>query len=128
MSITGSAKRSCRRAERTGRGIALEDLDGIRERARLTRPQRGRISNWPFHQLARYIAYKALRAGVPVVVVDARHTSQRCPLCGHTRRENRRTRDEFECRGCGLAGPADVIAAVNVRMRARVAWAVCQGP
>jgi IS605 OrfB family transposase len=114
-------------AERTGRGIALEDLEGIRERVRLTRPQRGRISTWPFHQLAQYIGYKAKRAGVAVVTVDARHTSQMCPLCHHTERANRSTRDEFECRGCGLAGPADLIAAVNVRIRARVAWAICQG-
>lgn len=114
-------------AERTGRGIALEDLDGIRDRVRLTRPQRGRISNWPFHQLAQHLAYKAKRAGVPVVVVDARHTSQMCPLCHHTEKTNRKSRDEFECRGCGLAGPADLIAAVNVRARGRMAWAVSQG-
>lgn len=115
-------------AERTGRGIALEELGGIRERVRLNRSQRGRISNWPFAQLGRHIAYKAERAGVPVIEVDARHTSQKCPLCHHTERANRKNRDEFECRGCGLAGPADVIAAVNVRARARVAWAVSQGP
>lgn len=113
-------------AERTGRGIALEELGGIRERVRLTRSQRGRISTWPFHQLGRYIAYKAKRAGVPVVIVDARHTSQMCPLCHHTERANRRTRDDFECHGCGLAGPADVVAAVNVRARGRMAWAVSQ--
>ncbi|THV39556.1 transposase [Glycomyces buryatensis] len=113
-------------AKRTGRGIGLEDLEGLRDRVRLHASQRGRISNWPFHQLAQFIAYKAKRAGVPVVVVDARHTSQQCPLCHHTERANRRTRDEFECRGCGLAGPADVIAAVNVRARSRMAWAVSQ--
>jgi putative transposase len=114
-------------AERTGRGIALEDLDGIRDRVRLTRPQRGRISNWPFHQLAQFIAYKAKRAGVAVVTVDAQYTSQMCPLCHHTERTNRKNRDDFCCRGCGLAGPADVIAAVNVRARGRMAWAVSQG-
>ncbi|MFC4333650.1 RNA-guided endonuclease InsQ/TnpB family protein [Salininema proteolyticum] len=114
-------------AERTGRGVALEELEGIRDRVRLPRSQRGRISHWPFYQLAQYIAYKAVRAGVPVVVVDAHYTSQMCPLCHHTERANRKTRDDFECRGCGLAGPADVIAAVNVRARARVAWAVSQG-
>lgn len=114
-------------AERTGRGIALEDLEDIRERVRLTRSQRGRISNRPFHQLAQHIACKAKRAGVPVVVVDARHTSQMCPLCHHAERANRRSRDRFECRGCGLAGPADAIAAVNVRAHGRMAWAVSQG-
>lgn len=122
------AKEIVSEAERTGRGIALEELGGIRERVRLNRSQRDRISNWPFSQLGRYIAYKAQIAGVPVIEVDARHTSQMCPLCHHTERGNRKTRDQFECRGCGLAGPADLIAAVNVRARARVAWAVSQGP
>lgn len=114
-------------AERTGRGIALEELGGIRERVRLSRSQRGRISNWPFHQLGRFIAYKAQRAGVPVVEVDARHTSQMCPLCHHTEKVNRSSRDELECRECGLAGPADIVAAINVRARGRLAWAVSQG-
>lgn len=121
------AKEIVSEAERTGRGIALEELGGIRERVRLNRSQRDRISNWPFSQLGRYIAYKAQISGVPVIEVDARHTSQMCPLCHHTERGNRKTRDQFECRGCGLAGPADLIAAVNVRARARVAWAVSQG-
>jgi IS605 OrfB family transposase len=92
-------------AERTGRGIALEDLGGIRERVRLDRSQRDRISNWPFSRVGRYIAYKAQLVGVPVLEVDARYTSQRCPLCHHTERANRRSRDAFECRACGLAGP-----------------------
>lgn len=121
------AKEIVSAAERTGRGIALEDIGGIRDRVRLTRSQRGRISQWPFHRLAQHLAYKAKRAGVATVTVDARHTSQMCPLCHHTERANRRSRDEFECWGCGLAGPADVIAAVNVRARARMTWAVSQG-
>ncbi|MFD1275716.1 zinc ribbon domain-containing protein [Streptomyces kaempferi] len=49
-------------------------------------------------------------------------TSQRCPRCGHTERANRPTRDRFCCRRCGLAGPADVVAGVNVRDRARSVW------
>lgn len=38
-------------AQRTGRGIAVEGLDGIRDRVRLRRDQRGTLSSWPFHQL-----------------------------------------------------------------------------
>lgn len=115
-------------AERTGRGIALEELSGIRERVRFHRSRRATLSSWPFHQLGEFIAYKARRVGIPIIVVDARHTSQMCPLCHHTERANRRTRDEFECRACGLAGPADIIAAVNVRSRARTAWAFANAP
>ncbi|MFC8387375.1 transposase [Streptomyces sp. CB02400] len=38
-------------AQRTARGIAVEELGGIRERVRLRRDQRGTLSSWPFHQL-----------------------------------------------------------------------------
>jgi putative transposase len=49
-------------AERTGRGIALEDLEGIRERVRLRKPQRATLHSWAFHQLGQFVAYKAQRA------------------------------------------------------------------
>ncbi|WP_244201703.1 RNA-guided endonuclease InsQ/TnpB family protein [Streptomyces diastatochromogenes] len=115
-------------AQRTARGIAVEALGGIRERVRLRRDQRGTLSSWPFHQLGQHLAYKARRAGVPFLEVDARHTSQRCPRCGHTERANRSDRDHFCCRRCGLAGPADVVAGVNVRSRARSAWVFVTAP
>nr|WTB33882.1 transposase [Streptomyces sp. NBC_00830] len=115
-------------AQRTGRGIAVEELDGIRDRVRLRRDQRGTLSSWPFHQLEQHLAYKARRAGVPFLEVDATYTSQRCPRCGHTERANRPTRDRFSCRRCGLAGPADVVAGVNVRNRARSAWVFATAP
>jgi putative transposase len=44
------AKRIVAEAERTGRGIALEDLRGIRGRVRLRRPQRATLHTWTFHQ------------------------------------------------------------------------------
>ncbi|MFD8381683.1 IS200/IS605 family accessory protein TnpB-related protein [Streptomyces sp. NPDC059679] len=88
-------------AQRTGRGIAVEALGGIRERVRLRRDQRGTLSSWPFRQLGAHLAYKARRAGVPFLEVDAAYTSQRCPRCGHTERANRPDRDHFHCRRRG---------------------------
>jgi putative transposase len=116
------AKRIVAVAERTGRGVALEDLGGIRDRVTVSRHQRATFASWPFHQLEQHIRYKARRAGVPVLLIDARYTSQMCPRCRHTARANRPTRDNFCCRRCGLAGPADVVAAVNIRNRARSVW------
>ncbi|PNG98340.1 hypothetical protein SMF913_14365 [Streptomyces malaysiensis] len=115
-------------AQRTGRGIAVEELGGIRDRVRLRRDQRGTLSSWPFHQLGQHLAYKARKAGVPFLEVDAAYTSQRCPRCGHTERANRPDRDRFRCCRCGLAGPADVVAGVNVRDRARSAWVFVTAP
>lgn len=122
------AKQLVTTAERTGRGIGMEDLAGIRDRVRLTAAQRGERNSWSFHQLQAFIAYKAKRAGVPVVIVDARNTSRKCPRCGHTTRANRLDRDHFACVGCGLAGPADQVAAVNIRDRARMTWAFVNAP
>ncbi|WP_211259751.1 RNA-guided endonuclease InsQ/TnpB family protein [Streptomyces violens] len=115
-------------AQRTGRGIAVEELGGIRDRVRLRRDQRGTLSSWPFRQLGQHLAYKARMAGVPFLEVDAAYTSQRCPRCGHTGRANRPDRDHFRCRRCGLVGPADVVAGVNVRDRARSAWVFVTAP
>ncbi|WP_211116276.1 RNA-guided endonuclease InsQ/TnpB family protein [Glycomyces buryatensis] len=122
------AKQLVAKAERTGRGIGLEELKGIRDRVRLTAAQQGELNSWSFYQLQAFIAYKAKRAGVPVVVIDARNTSRRCPLCGHTEKANRPTRDVFACVGCGLAAAADQVAAVNVRDRARMTWAFVNTP
>ena len=108
------------RAKDTRRGIALEDLKGIRAGITVARPQRRRQFSWAYHQLREFIAYKARLAGVPVSFVSPRGTSHECPRCRHEEKANRKSRDEFECRRCGLAGPADHIAAVNIAARAAV--------
>ncbi|MFD8280575.1 RNA-guided endonuclease InsQ/TnpB family protein [Streptomyces solisilvae] len=115
-------------AQRTARGLALEQLTGIRERVTVPRDQRARQSSWPFHQLGSFIAYKAKRAGVPFIEVDPAYTSQRCPRCGHTERANRPTRDHFHCRRCGLAGPADHVAGANIAQRGATAWVFVNMP
>jgi len=116
------SKALVRAAKRTSRGIALEDLSGIRRRVRVRRRQRAQHSNWAFYQLRRFVTYKARLAGVAVTLVDPRHTSQLCPLCGHISKANRKSRDWFACSCCGFAGPADHIAAINIAARANVNW------
>jgi putative transposase len=111
-------------AERTGRGAALEDLEGIRDRARSRKPQRAALHSWSFHQLGSFIAYKARLAGVPVVFVDPAYTSLGCSSCGHVAKENRPTRDAFACCRCGLSLPADLNAAINIAARGAGDWAV----
>jgi IS605 OrfB family transposase len=122
------AKQIVADAKRTGRGIAVENLVGIRDRVRLHRHQRAALSSWPFGQLGQHLTYKAQLAGVPLLEVDAAYTSQTCPRCGHVGRRNRPTRDVFSCVVCGLAGSADFVAAVNVRQRARRVWVLVNVP
>ena len=107
-------------AKGTGRGIKLEDLSGIRERITVRKAQRADVHSWAFWQLRQFIAYKAALVAVPVVLVDPRSTSRECPGCGHIDKRNRPARDVFRCKRCGLAGPADHIAARNIAGRAAV--------
>lgn len=117
----GISKRLVASATDTMRGIALEDLEGIRQRGTPFRQaQRARMSGWAFAQLGNFIEYKARLAGIPVVLVDPKHTSQQCSACHHIQRSNRRRQDLFSCRCCGYTAHADFNAAMNIRFRAFV--------
>ena len=108
------------KAQDTGRGLALEDLKGIRDRTRFRKAQRARMGGWAFHQLRHYVAYKAQRAGVMLEIVDPRNTSRECACCGHIDKANRPSQAEFRCVACGHTDHADVNAARNIRARAVV--------
>jgi putative transposase len=112
-------------AKGTPRGIALEDLKGIRERAGKTvrKRQRRVLHSWAFFQLRAFIAYKAALVGVPVVYVNPAYTSQTCSRCGHCEKANRRSQARFLCQNplCGFSAHADLNAAVNIRARSRAA-------
>src|SRR5919201_1396420 len=77
------AKQVVQKAKGTGRGIALENLGGIRSRTTVKRKQRARHANWSFFQLRSFVEYKARLAGVQVVLVDPRNSSRECAQCGH---------------------------------------------
>ncbi len=109
-------------AERTSRGIALEDLTGIRERVKAKHDQRYRLHSWAFAQLGAFVEYKAQRAGVPVVRVNPAHTSRQCSACWHTHKQNRVDQATFACRACGMTMHADVNGSRNIRHRAADAW------
>lgn len=107
-------------AERSGRGIAVEDLKGIRGRVKAGRKQRAVLHSWAFSQLRLFLEYKAKLAGVEVVTVDPRNTSRTCSECGHCEKENRPNQADFPCRSCGHESHADINAARNIRAGALV--------
>jgi putative transposase len=105
-------------AKDTAKGIALEDLKGIRKRVTARKPQRATLHSWSFYQLRTFIEYKAKLLGVSVVAVDPRNTSRTCPCCGHVDKANRPNQSTFSCVQCGYSGHADHIAAFNIGRRA----------
>ncbi len=103
-------------ARRTGRGIAIENLEGIRGRVTARGGDaRNKLSGWSFQQLAAFLSYKATLAGIPIVQVDPRNTSKTCSVCGHCERGNRKSQAEFACKHCGFSANADWNAARNIR-------------
>lgn len=106
-------------AERTGRGIALEQLQGIRDRTRAIRKgQRARHHSWSFYRLQEFINYKAKLAGVEVIYIDPAYTSQECSECGYISKSNRKSQDKFVCGSCNYSEHADLNASFNIRNRA----------
>jgi putative transposase len=122
------SKRIVAEAQRTGRGIAVEQLTGIRARVRLRKPQRAAVHSWAFAQLSGFLAYKARAAGVAFVEVDPAYTSQTCSACGWVDKRNRRSQAEFECGRCGFVGHADHNAAINIATRGVQRWGEVMRP
>jgi IS605 OrfB family transposase len=108
------------KAKDTGRGIALEDLKGINNRATVRRNQRNMRFSWGFYQLRSFIEYKARLSGVPIAIVNPANTSITCPECDCINKRNRRSQAEFCCKSCGYTDHADHVGAVNIARRAAV--------
>jgi IS605 OrfB family transposase len=100
-------------------GIALEDLNHLRDKdTKCRKADRATHHDWSFHQLQKYIRYKAMEKGVPVVLVDPRNTSRTCPICGYVAKRNRKSQAWFECAKCGFGHHADTVAAIIIGRRA----------
>ncbi|GGU98629.1 hypothetical protein GCM10010211_77470 [Streptomyces albospinus] len=116
------AKTIVTEAERTGRGLSLEELRGIRERVRLRRPQRVALHSWAFAQLTDFIVNKARRTGVPLVFVDPTYTSRQSVECDHVDTRNRVSQAVFTCRSCGVAAHAERNAFRVVARKGEAVW------
>jgi len=107
--------------------IGLENLTDIRERTRRKkgkqaskkqRKSNARHSKWAFAELQSMIAHKALSHGSMAIKVDAHYSSQACPMCGHTSKDNRPGKGLlFVCQQCHYTLHADVIGARNITLR-----------
>lgn len=65
-------------------------------------------------EFRRQLTYKQAWRGGEVIAVPPMHTSQRCPACWHTSRDNRKTQAQFACMECGFEENADLVGAFNV--------------
>jgi putative transposase len=102
--------------------LVMEDLTGIRERLNNkpnSREQRFLTNSWSFYQLKLIIQYKAKIAGVRVLLIDPRYTSQTCHNCLHIHPEKGkyyRNGKSFKCGHCGWSGDADFNASNVIKL------------
>jgi len=105
-------------AEENRSSIILEDLTGIK-------PDKGkafnrRISMWPMRILHQIIEYKSAWRGIPVIKVDPRYSSRKCPACGKIQQSRKGI--EFVC-GCGWHIDRHINASINLLRTAAPGWA-----
>ena len=93
-------------------GITVLGIEKLRGQELSNR--RFRKYNWAFRQLLNFIKYKAEAAGISVVGVNPKYTSQTCAQCGSQSKDNRQSQSKFVCIACGHRANADLNAARNI--------------
>jgi putative transposase len=102
--------------------VAIEDLTGIRDRTNQmprSKTERRRSNSWAFYQLRQFLEYKGLGAGVQVIAINPRYTSQTCHQCLHihpVRGESYRKGKSFKCGHCEWHGDADLNGASMIKL------------
>ncbi len=96
-------------AEAKKSAIVLEDLRGIKHK--MNKDLNWRLSMWPRRKLHQIIEYKAEWRGIPVVKVNPRYSSRKCPICG--RIQDSRMGTVFECE-CGWKLDRHINASLNL--------------
>ncbi len=71
------------------------------------------ISDASWNQLSQKIEYMAGKSGKVFVLVNPKHTSQKCNACNHIDAGNR-NKEKFICLSCGHMAHADINAAKNL--------------
>lgn len=114
------SKQIVKDAKQNNAAIAFEDLTNIRESLNekpRSKTERRRTNNWAFYQLRLFTEYKAIIAGVPLVLVPPAYTSQTCSRCHHVhpvKGKSYRSGKSFKCGHCGFECDADLNAAANL--------------
>jgi len=98
--------------------LVMEDLRQLKsgKRGTWSRAVNRQFGFWIYGHALRRVKELGEVGGVHCPQVPPAYTSQRCPLCGHTEKLNRRG-ERFQCRRCGLEHDADYVGALNILSR-----------
>ena len=97
--------------------VVAEDLillsHGRTTHHRVSKSMRQSLGAWTYRDWLDRLRQACELNRVQFAQVPPAYTSQRCHVCGHTERGNRKG-EEFRCRACGYTDQADVNAARNL--------------
>ncbi len=110
LNISGMKKRCKPKEDTSNKGRFLSN--GQSRKRGLNRS----ISDASWYSLTQKIEYLAAKQGKVFRRVNPRHTSQKCPSCGHVDKANR-NKEKFLCGNCGYLAHADLNAARNIKQR-----------
>ena len=81
------------------------------------------IGDQAWGTFVRMLMYKQEWRGGLVIEVNPAHTSQRCPKCGFTHKDNRESQSRFGCINpeCNYTANADYVAAINIKVKGQTA-------
>ncbi len=106
-------------AENDLRLVVTEKLKNLKQNTKQknrTKEFRKTLSNWNYRELLKIIQMRCEENRVSFRSVSPFRTSQKCPACTHTQRENR-SGEEFECLKCGYSEQADFVGSLNILHR-----------
>lgn len=97
--------------------VVVEKLDNLKRSASgRSKEFRKTLSNWNYRELLEIIQKHTENNRVSFRSVNPYKTSQMCPECNHTQRENRKG-ENFKCLKCGFSEQADYVGSLNIRNR-----------
>lgn len=95
--------------------VILEDLE-IDAIDNESKKQNKRISSWARGKLFKKLIQALKWYGINYEFVNPAYTSQSCPICYYTSKENRKY-ENFKCKCCGHTDDADHNASINIENR-----------
>lgn len=95
---------------RSAKGTEQEPGKNVKQKSSLNRS----ILDQGWYDFRRQLEYKQQWRGGKVIAVPPQYTSQECPQCHHTCKENRKTQSFFQCTACNYTAHADFVGSINI--------------
>jgi IS605 OrfB family transposase len=96
--------------------VAREDLTGLVESLRrLPREHKVSLLILSYRKISEWIDWQCVKHGAPVIAVEPKGTSTKCPRCSSKMRENGYR--VFKCPRCGFEADRDTVAVLNIEKR-----------